>query len=153
MLLGRRIGTLTVTGITIAMAALATLGTTAAFAATTKASAPSHVTAPSTAEAASGCVTETFTISDEPYYEPCVLDAQVLLNNVRSLPGLYDLTTDGYYGPLTEGDVTQFQRDAGDGVDGKLGPETWGSLCILNEDYGFHGTYWHDAGCNTLMSP
>jgi peptidoglycan hydrolase-like protein with peptidoglycan-binding domain len=153
--LGRgRIGTLAVTGTMIVAAALLTLSTTAASAATARASAPAHVTAPRAAEAASGCVTETFTINDEPYYEPCVLDAQVLLNNLwsKGLPGLYQLTTDGSYGPLTQGDVTQFQRDAGDGVDGELGPETWGSLCILNADYGFMGTYWHNAGCKTLYS-
>jgi peptidoglycan hydrolase-like protein with peptidoglycan-binding domain len=150
-----RFGTLAVTGTMIAVAALLTLSTTAASAATARSSAPAHVTAPSAAEAASGCVTETFTTADEPYYEPCVLDAQVLLNNLwsKGLPHLYQLATDASYGPLTAGDVTQFQRDAGDGVDGELGPETWGSLCILNEDYGFTGAYWHGAGCNTLMSP
>jgi len=47
------------------------------------------------------------------------------------------------------GDVEQFQRDAGDSVDGVTGSETWGSLCIINGDNGFRGVYWHDAGCNT----
>jgi hypothetical protein len=79
-----KIGALAVTGAMIVAAAFVTLSTTAASAATTRASAPAHVTALSAAEAASGCVTETFTINDEPYYEPCVLDAQVLLNNLWS---------------------------------------------------------------------
>ncbi len=147
----RPIGIAAVTSITVAVAALLTLGTTAVSAATSRASAPAHVTAPSAAEAASGCVTEIFSIADEPYYEPCVLDEQVLLNNLwsKGMPGLYKLATDGYYGPLTTGDVEQFQRDAGDSVDGVTGPETWGSLCIINAGNGFTGVYWHDAGCNT----
>jgi hypothetical protein len=147
----RPIGIAAVTSITIAVAALLALSTTAVSAATSKASAPAHVTTASAAEAASGCVTEIFSIADEPYYEPCVLDEQVLLNNLwsKGMPGLYQLTTDGYYGPLTMGDVEQFQRDAGDSVDGVTGSETWGSLCIINGDSGFRGVYWHDAGCNT----
>jgi peptidoglycan hydrolase-like protein with peptidoglycan-binding domain len=110
---------------------------------------------PSAAEAASGCVTEIFSIADEPYYEPCVLDEQVLLNNLwsKGLPGLYRLTTDGYYGPLTTGDVAQFQKDAGDSVDGvTVHTEAWGSLRILNADQRLTGVYWHNAGCNTLYS-
>jgi peptidoglycan hydrolase-like protein with peptidoglycan-binding domain len=147
-----RIGITTLSSITIAVAALFTLSTTtAASAATSRASVTAHVTAMSVKDAASGCVTEIFSIADEPYYESCVVDEQVLLNNVRGLPGLHELTTDGSYGPLTEADVHQFQTDVGDTPDGVTGPETWGSLCILNEDYGFTGAYWHGAGCNTLL--
>jgi len=148
----RKIRALAVAGSTIAVTALLALSTTAASAATSRASAPDHLTTPSAADAASGCVTEIFSIADEPYYEPCVVDEQVLLNNVKGLPGLHELTTDGSYGPLTEADVTQFQKDVGDSVDGVTGPETWGSLCILNAGYGFKGTYWHNAGCPSLYS-
>ena len=150
----RTICTLAAGGSTILVAALLTLSTTAASAATSRASAAGHVAARSAPDAASGCVTEIFSIADEPYYEPCVLDEQVLLNNLwsKGLPGLHDLTTDASYGPLTEADVTQFQRDVGDSVDGVTGPETWGSLCILNAGYGFEGTYWHNAGCPSLYT-
>jgi peptidoglycan hydrolase-like protein with peptidoglycan-binding domain len=149
----RNVGTLAVTGITIAVAALFTVSTTAASAATTAASAPSHVTAPSAAEAPSGCVTETFTTADEPYYEACVADEQILLNDLYyQNPGgfvEYALTVDGSYGPLTAGDVTYFQEATNIEVDGRTGPQTWNQLCETTNGNGFHGTYWHDAGCAT----
>jgi peptidoglycan hydrolase-like protein with peptidoglycan-binding domain len=148
-----RIGMAALSSITVVVAALLALSTTAASAATSRATAPAHATVSATADKASGCVTEIFSIADEPYYEPCVVDLQVLLNNLwqTGLPGLRDLTTDGSYGPITEADVHQFQSDAGDTPDGVVGPETWGSLCILNDEYGFTGAYWHGAGCNTLL--
>jgi peptidoglycan hydrolase-like protein with peptidoglycan-binding domain len=36
---------------------------------------------------------------------------------------------DGIYGPFTEGAVKQYQTDHQLLVDGKVGPETWGSIC------------------------
>jgi peptidoglycan hydrolase-like protein with peptidoglycan-binding domain len=153
----RRIGIVALTGITIAVAALLTLSTTAASAATARASAPAHVSAPSAAEAASGCVTETFTIADEPYYEACVADAQILLNDIyyfQEKTGIYNgvtylLTVDGSYGPDTMNDVKNFQGFWGDKVDGELGPMTWDTLCSTDYNLGYRGTYWHDAGCGT----
>jgi hypothetical protein len=54
-------------------------------------------------------VSETFTIADEPYYEACVADAQILLNDIyyfQENTGIYNgvtylLTVDGSYGPDT----------------------------------------------------
>jgi peptidoglycan hydrolase-like protein with peptidoglycan-binding domain len=154
----RRVGTLLLSGITITVAALFTLSTTAASATTTTTSVPSHATAPSAAEATSGCVTETFTTADEPYYEACVNDAQILLNDLwyyqQAHPGIYLganrlLTVDGSYGPNTAADVGYFQVAVGDKVDEKLGPQTWYSLCREDWLFGYTGTYWHDAGCGT----
>jgi len=107
------------------------------------------------AMAASGCVTETFTTADEGLVLQCVKDGQVLLNNLNSIgfPDLQTLTVDGSYGPLTAGDVEQFQDDLahGGGVtdDGMLGPQTWWWLCKENQNNRFTGTFWHDAGCAT----
>lgn len=155
-----RIRTLTVTGITIVAAALLTLSTTAASAAATTAAAPGHVAAPRAAKAAadpSGCVTETFDINDQYTYEQCVAWEQVLLNDIWSVQektGTYlgvnqQLATDGYYGPDTTSDVEAFQGSHRDTVDGWTGPMTWDSLCTAVVFLGFHGTYWHDAGCAT----
>jgi hypothetical protein len=156
-MLERRIRTLAVTGIMTVAAALVTLGTTAASAAPTTASTPAHVTAPRAAEATSGCVTETFTEADEPYYEQCVADEQILLNdiwysqeNTEIYLGVIELlTVDGSYGPDTTSDVEAFQGFYGDEVDGKTGPMTWGTLCSSDYYLGYHGTYWNDAGCAT----
>ena len=152
----RRIRILTIIGTTIVAAALATLSTTAASAVTT-ASVSGHAAAPQAADA-SGCVTETFTEADEPYYEPCVADAQILLNDLwyyqQAHPGIYLganrlLTVDGSYGSNTALDVGYFQVAVGDMVDEKLGPQTWASLCREDWLFGYTGTYWHDAGCAT----
>jgi hypothetical protein len=117
------------------------------------------VAAPATiAIAASGCVTETFTIADQNTVLQCVKDGQVLLNNLWStraktgITGLQQLTVDGQYGPHTKADVTSFQENfapAGVTVDGKLGPQTWWWVCRINSNLGFQGTFWHGAGCNT----
>ncbi len=156
-----RIGTLAVTGITmVAAAALVSLSATAASAATATASASGHGTAPRAADAAadpSGCVTEDFSIADEPYYEACVADEQILLNDIFYYEqdyGVYDganqlLTVDGSYGPHTTNDVEGFQSWWGDTVDGITGPQTWDTLCTVDYNLGYHGTYWHDAGCGT----
>ena len=110
------------------------------------------------AMAASGCVTQNFTTADQNTFLTCVKDGQVLLNNLRGFPlffpGLQQLTVDGFYGPHTEGDVRAFQTDIANAnetitIDGKLGPQTWWWLCRENFDFGFTGTFWHDAGCAT----
>jgi peptidoglycan hydrolase-like protein with peptidoglycan-binding domain len=149
-----RIGTLAITGITIMAAALVTVGTTAASAATTTGAAPGHVMAPRAADVVTGCVTEDFSIVDENYYEPCVYYEQFLLNNLRNsgAPGPNQLlATDGYYGPLTTSDVRSFQQAWGDTVDGITGPQTWESLCWADYDYGWHGPNWQAAGCGQFF--
>jgi peptidoglycan hydrolase-like protein with peptidoglycan-binding domain len=155
-MLNGRTRTLAVTGITIVGSALAALGTTtAASAATTAASAPAAAAAPQAVAAASGCVTEQFGIWDQNTYEVCVRDEQVLLNNIWSkgvVPGLRDLSVDGFYGSNTTADVTNFQTDfheAGVSIDGITGPQTWWWVCHINSNLGFRGTYWQGAGCNT----
>lgn len=145
-----------------ALTALTATGASAATgtsAATTTASAPGHVAARAAADDPSGCVTETFTINDEPYYEPCVADEQILLNDIWNTQekteiylGVIELlTVDGSYGPDTTSDVEAFQGFylGGDQVDGKTGPITWDTLCSTDYNLGYHGTYWNDAGCAT----
>jgi peptidoglycan hydrolase-like protein with peptidoglycan-binding domain len=165
-MLKRRIGTLAVTGTTIVAAALVTLGTTGASAATTTASAPGHVTAARAAQAAadpSGCVTENFTNADQPFYEPCVADAQVLFNDLWYYEEQHPnhenplylgvnqlLTVDGSYGPHTTSVVGFFQASWPPlKVDYELGPKTWHQLCSVAWLHGYRGVYWHDAGCAT----
>jgi peptidoglycan hydrolase-like protein with peptidoglycan-binding domain len=146
-----RIRTLAVAGGTIVAAALVALSATSASAATTAASTPAHVTAPTVA-AASGCVTETFSIADQGTFERCVRDEQVLLNNIWSknvVPGLQQLMVDGLYGSHTRDDVKAFQSDLLLTVDGETGPQTWWWVCRINSNGGDRGVYWHDAGCNT----
>jgi peptidoglycan hydrolase-like protein with peptidoglycan-binding domain len=36
---------------------------------------------------------------------------------------------DGKFGPHTKNSVMAYQKDFGLSVDGKVGPQTWGSLC------------------------
>jgi len=116
------------------------------------------VAAPATpAMAASGCVTENFTIADQNTFLTCVKDAQVLLNNIRNdlKPVRPDINVDGFYGPQTEGDVQAFQVDIADlgdtiTIDGKLGPQTWWYLCAGNNTFNFQGTFWSNAGCATI---
>jgi peptidoglycan hydrolase-like protein with peptidoglycan-binding domain len=146
-----KIPALAVTGITVVAAAMVTFSATDASAATTRASAPSHVTAPLAANV-SGCVTEVFSTADENTFEACVDDEQVLLNDLHSAnPGLANpaLTVDGQYGPGTASVVTYFQRSLGLTQDGVTGPQTWKQLCTTAFDLGFKGTFWKDAGCPT----
>jgi peptidoglycan hydrolase-like protein with peptidoglycan-binding domain len=115
------------------------------------------VAAPATtAMAATGCVTETFSISDQNTVLQCVRDEQVLLNNIWSagirsgIVGLQQLTVDGQYGPHTQSDVHSFQVGVSTiTVDGITGPQTWWHLCSINSNLGFTGAFWHGAGCNT----
>lgn len=154
-MLNRKVRILAVPGITIVAAAMVTLSTTSASAATTTVSASGHVSTPRAPEAAadaSGCVTEDFSIADENTYEPCVVDEQILLNDIRIDGGggpNQVLTVDGYYGPDTTSDVTSFQRFWHLSIDGITGPQTWSELCAVDKDLGFTGVYWHGAGCAT----
>jgi hypothetical protein len=132
----------------VAAAATATPG------ATTATATPGHVTAPGAA-ADTLCVDLTFAQSST--YRPCVADLQVLLND------LYDdhvsgpdqrLSTDGYYGPHTANDVSAFNArwpGWGGSATWAGASGTWGWLCALDNSHGFHGAYWHDAGCSTVL--
>jgi peptidoglycan hydrolase-like protein with peptidoglycan-binding domain len=163
-MLKRRIPTFAVTGITIAaVAALVTLGTTGASAATT--TAPAHLTVSAAHAAAdtSGCVTENFSTADQYTYQQCVADAQVLFNDLyyyeqqhpvpenRTYLGVNQLlATDGSYGPDTAGVVGFFQQSWNiKPFDRILGPHTWDKLCSVDSLHGFRGVYWHDVGCGT----
>lgn len=149
-----------VVGATIMATALVALGTTGASAAPAHAAAPRAVQA---AAARSGCVAELFTEADEHYSLACVVDAQILFNDlytyeqqhpnhdVRTYLGVpYLLTVDGSYGPLTTSVVLFFQK-AWDVTpfDGELGMKTWAQLCLVDYQHGYTGPYWHDAGCAT----
>ena len=63
-------------------------------------------------------------------YKDCVVYMQRMLNAVRS-PSVVmpTLATDGYFGPRTRNNVITFQSTERIGVDGVVGPETWGRLC------------------------
>jgi peptidoglycan hydrolase-like protein with peptidoglycan-binding domain len=165
-MLKRRIRTLAIAGAMIVAAALVTLSTTGASAATMTASAPGHVSAPRAAQAAaepSGCVTRNFTTADEHFYEPCVADAQILFNDLwyyeeqhpnhehRLYLGVNQLlTVDGSYGPHTASVVGFFQASWPPlKSDHELGPKTWHQLCYVAWLHGYRGVYWHDAGCGT----
>ena len=165
-MLKRRIRTLAVTGSMLTAAALVALGTTGASAATTTVAAPAHVTALRAAHAAadpSGCVMDNFTTADEPFYEPCVADAQILFNDLWYYEEQHPnhehplylgvnqlLAVDGSYGPDTAGVVGFFQASWPPlVVDHELGQHTWHQLCYVTWLHGYRGTYWHDAGCAT----
>jgi peptidoglycan hydrolase-like protein with peptidoglycan-binding domain len=153
-MLNRKVRTLAVAGIMVVAATLVALSTTAASAATTPASAPRVA---QVAADPSGCVTETFTTADEPYYEACVADAQILFNDLwhtEQTEGVnlgvgQLLTVDGSYGPDTANVVGSFQVRWALAYDHELGPQTWGQLCSVDQAWGYTGTYWHDAGCAT----
>jgi peptidoglycan hydrolase-like protein with peptidoglycan-binding domain len=58
---------------------------------------------------------------------PAVREAQYLLARRRYLEAPQ---IDAVFGPLTEHAVRNFQHDEGLGVDGIVGPQTWGKLTI-----------------------
>lgn len=113
------------------------------------------ITAPG-ASAATACVNRTF--SESNTYQPCVVDEQVLLNDLRyaRAPGPNQLlTVDGYYGPRTESDAAAFIEywDELDFDPTQTTPTTWWWLCVVAHDnYGFHGTYWQNAGCGAYAN-
>lgn len=55
---------------------------------------------------------------------PLVADVQERLNRLIDLP----IAVDGYFGPVTERAVREFQRANGLAVDGIVGPSTWAML-------------------------
>jgi hypothetical protein len=150
-MLKRTVRNLAAAGVTIVSAAgLTALAATGASAATTSAAAPAHVTAQRSA-ADTACVDQTFGYSPDTY-QPCVLDLQVLLNDLYRIgftgPDQL-LTTDGYYGIHTAGDVQSFNYNWIPQLAGsdEMGPFSWSALCELDWENGFHGAYWQAAGC------
>jgi zinc D-Ala-D-Ala carboxypeptidase len=106
------------------------------------------------ASAATGCVTQDFSEADVNTYEPCVVDEQVLLNDLYNIgfagPNQL-LTVDGYYGPKTFSDVLSFQVVRNLERDGITGPQTWTALCTYDQIEGFTGLYWQGAGCPSVV--
>lgn len=127
------------TGIAVPLAAVTLVPTTASAATNT-------FVPPSPEPPPPECVQQVFSIANEGTSLSCVADEQVLLNNVIHS----GLAADGQYGPLTRAAVRTFQTDQHLWVDGITGPQTWGSLCAVNLDSGFHGPFWKGAGCPTL---
>jgi peptidoglycan hydrolase-like protein with peptidoglycan-binding domain len=113
------------------------------------------ITAPE-ASAATACVYQNFGYSNT--YQTCVLDEQVLLNDLwRShVPGPNQLlATDGYYGSHTESDVGSFNNyygvPSGDVTTGGFGNTTWEELCYVDFEHGYTGAYWQGAGCAVFI--
>jgi len=55
----------------------------------------------------------------------CVKAVQNRINNTTCFS---KIAVDGRFGPVTKGKVQEYQRKAGLGVDGVVGPQTWGNL-------------------------
>jgi hypothetical protein len=103
------------------------------------------------ASAATACINQTFGYSNT--YQACVLDEQVMLNDLwdAHYPGPNQLlATDGYYGPHTESDVAAYNATWGYTSGSVTTPDTWYGLCESDYYNGYHGTYWHDAGCASV---
>lgn len=150
-MLKRRIRALAVTGAAIAAAGIVTLSTTAASAAPKAPAAASKA-----ALTPSGCVTHTFDIFDGYTRMQCVVDMQVLLNNLWNshVPGPnQELAADGLFGVNTQNDVVDFNLKWTQvpGQYAEMTPVGWQEyLCILNWQERFTGFYWQNAGCNTI---
>jgi hypothetical protein len=106
------------------------------------------------ASASTACVSQTLGPRDT--YQPCVRDEQVLLNDlwyVRAPGPSQALTTDGYYGSRTAGDVASFNDYlflSRGPHPATTTPDTWKWLCLADQVYGFVGVDWHGAGCPML---
>jgi len=101
------------------------------------------------------CVSRTLTPSPAltNTYESCVLDEQVLLNNLYHAglrPPYVAVPANGHYGPLTAGDVGRFNRRWLGTDAGVTYSRTWDELCKQNQAHGFRGDYWRTAGCNLV---
>ena len=57
----------------------------------------------------------------------CVKAVQNRINNTQCFGSI---AVDGKFGPVTKGKVQEYQRKAGLGVDGVVGPQTWGNLLV-----------------------
>ena len=106
-------------GLTLAVAAvLPMVGSMAAQAAPTAA----------TAVAVCGHTSAQPTLRQGSTGDPAVIEAQCQLD-LATKPSRYTpIAADGTFGPATETRVKEFQRCAGLGVDGVLGPQTWAAL-------------------------
>jgi hypothetical protein len=108
------------------------------------------ITAPE-ASAATGCITRTFGYSNT--YQQCVLDLQVLLNDLYGhIVGPNQiLATDGYYGNHTASDVASWNSAWNPGTTelAEMSPTSWDTLCGWDQVAGFTGAYYRNAGCAT----
>lgn len=59
----------------------------------------------------------------------CVRNIQTLLKYLQKDTSI---ATDGSFGPKTDAAVRKFQSSQGIGVDGIVGPQTWGKLCTAS---------------------
>jgi hypothetical protein len=132
-----------------ALAAPATPGATITTAAAGQVTTPTPAAIP--------CVDQTF--GQASVYRPCVLDLQVLLNDLYNI-GVKGpdqrLSTDGYYGSHTANDVRAFNDYWTQDFSAPRSvtvPATWASLCFLDSGNGFQGAYWHNAGCSIVAGP
>lgn len=154
-MLNRRVRNLAVSAIAIGSAAVFTaLAATGASAATAAKAAPAHVTTPKTGIVIDPCVFQTFGYNPDTYQQ-CVLDLQVLLNDLWSIhyagPNQL-LATDGYYGAHTASDVASDNATWGlFGSGDEATPDTWAGVCLADKDEGFQGVYWHNAGCPNMV--
>jgi hypothetical protein len=84
---------------------------------------------PEPASAHTRCVNRTF--RQRPGRDPynCVPHIQKMLSNLMINGTLYSLSIDGYFGPMTDRAVRDFQRWERISVDGIVGPQTWGRFC------------------------
>jgi len=106
------------------------------------------------ASASTACIYRTF--SETNTYQSCTLDEQVLLDDLyqSTHSGWLDwISTDGYYGPATYGDVWGFKLgfEVYSGTAGITTPVVWTALCEDTLSHGWHGAYWHAAGCNIIL--
>lgn len=88
---------------------------------------------------AAACTQSTWRYGNNHY---CVGLIQWLLNsegNYLHYPGWAMLAADQDFGSLTRAQVKAFQTHAQIGVDGVVGPQTWGALCLtaVNVYYGY----------------
>lgn len=116
---------------------------------------PGHVTTPGIKSGGhSPCVAQSFGTWDSGTYLECVADMQVLLNDLYYIgdrPPYSLLATDGHFGPLTAGQVEAFNYAEELYANGSVAkPTTWQDLCITDSRAGFHGAYWHNAGCSEV---
>jgi hypothetical protein len=114
--------------------------------------------------ASSACVSHTYSTAYRNVHEACVADIQSTLdqtnNYMRAHSGIAkykgsNIAADGYYGSLTAGQVRVLQGSVffskyAKGVDGVVGPNTWGALCYAAYNYGSASTNnYGRMGCHS----
>lgn len=105
------------------------------------------------------CIDHTYRRSST--YKTCVKYIQTMLNSLRlhTYDGTisFNLSVDGYFGYYTDRAVRSFQRHQRIGIDGIVGPTTWGRLCmprdatVPNWEYSAFATSARAAGCSRWL--